>query len=52
VLFKEQLKNVPWYKGIDPLESRNPDRGAWIGGETARSTTSNGRVSKSSKGLS
>jgi len=22
---------VPWYKGIDPLESRNPDRGAWIG---------------------
>jgi Formate hydrogenlyase subunit 6/NADH:ubiquinone oxidoreductase 23 kD subunit (chain I) len=28
---KEQLKNVPWYKGIDPLNSRNPDRGAWIG---------------------
>jgi NADH-quinone oxidoreductase subunit I len=28
---KEQLKNVPWYKDIDPLESREPDRGAWIG---------------------
>ncbi|WP_169331725.1 4Fe-4S binding protein, partial [Natronococcus amylolyticus] len=28
---KEQLKAVPWYKDIDPLESREPDRGAWIG---------------------
>ncbi|PSP42303.1 (4Fe-4S)-binding protein [Halobacteriales archaeon QH_6_64_20] len=27
----EQLKNVPWYKDIDPLQSREPDRGAWIG---------------------
>jgi NADH-quinone oxidoreductase subunit I len=28
---KEQLKNVPWYKDIDPLNSREPDRDAWIG---------------------
>jgi len=29
---KEQLKNVPWYKNLpDPLESRESDRGAWIG---------------------
>jgi len=28
---KEQLKNVPWYNDIDPLESREPDRGSWVG---------------------
>ncbi|QLG50738.1 NuoI/complex I 23 kDa subunit family protein [Natrinema halophilum] len=28
---KEQLKAVPWYKDIDPLASREPDRGAWVG---------------------
>jgi NADH-quinone oxidoreductase subunit I len=28
---KEELKNVPWYKDIDPLESREPDRSAWVG---------------------
>jgi NADH-quinone oxidoreductase subunit I len=27
----EQLKNVPWYKDMDPLESREPDRAAWVG---------------------
>ena len=28
---KEQLKNVPWYKGLDPLASREPARSAWVG---------------------
>lgn len=28
---KEQLKNVPWYKGMDPIKSRESDRDAWIG---------------------
>ncbi|SEQ55750.1 NuoI/complex I 23 kDa subunit family protein [Natrinema salaciae] len=28
---KEQLKAVPWYKDIDPLAAREPDRGAWVG---------------------
>jgi NADH-quinone oxidoreductase subunit I len=27
----EDLMDVPWYKGVDPLEAREPDRGAWIG---------------------
>jgi NADH-quinone oxidoreductase subunit I len=27
----EDLKNVPWYNDIDPLESREPDRAAWVG---------------------
>jgi len=28
---KEQLKNVPWYNDLDPLASREADRGAWVG---------------------
>ncbi|MDY6780580.1 MAG: NADH-quinone oxidoreductase subunit I [Halobacteria archaeon] len=28
---KEDLMDVPWYKDIDPLAAREPDRGAWIG---------------------
>jgi NADH-quinone oxidoreductase subunit I len=27
----EDLKNVPWYKDLDPLEAREPDRGSWVG---------------------
>ncbi|MFW6457817.1 MAG: NuoI/complex I 23 kDa subunit family protein [Halodesulfurarchaeum sp.] len=28
---KEQLKNVPWYKDMDPVQARQSEHDAWIG---------------------
>lgn len=31
VFNKEELKNVPWYKDVDPVQARESERNAWVG---------------------